>query len=337
MTSNDPHARGLREAAKVLRCVASVSLIALGGDAFAAGDFPAKPVRFIVGFPPGGAVDILARTVAPPLAETLGGQVVIDNRGGANGIIGAELVAKATPDGYTIGLVSISSLVLNVHIYKNLSYHTLRDFTPLTTVGLVPFGIAVNPGVPARSIKDLIALARSKPGMLTFGSPGIGGLQHLTIEMLNSAAKVKLEHVPYKGTGPALTDVLGGHIDGMVTAIPGLLEFVRNGKLRIVATTGEQRSPALREVATAREQGLTNLVVVNWYAIVAPPNMPSPVAKLLHTGIAQVVATPAVAAKLVAAGVEPKTDASPAAFAQFVREEFTRWGKVVAESGVKAD
>ena len=337
MTSIKPHARGIRPAVNLMRGSMALGLIVLGGNACAAETFPARPVRFIVGFPPGGAVDILARTVAPPLAETLGGQVVIDNRGGANGIIGAELVAKAAPDGYTVGLVSISSLVLNVHIYKNLSYHTLRDFTPITTVGLVPFGIAVNPGVPARSLKELIAVARSKPGMLTFGSPGIGGLQHLTIEMLNSLAKVKLEHVPYKGTGPALTDVLGGHIDGMVTAIPGLLEFVRNGKLRILATTGEQRSPALPEVPTAREQGLANLVVVNWYSIVAPPNMPAVLANVLHAGIARVVATPAVAAKLVAAGVDPKTDASPAAFAQFVREEFTRWGRVVAESGVKAE
>jgi tripartite-type tricarboxylate transporter receptor subunit TctC len=312
-------------------------VLALCGSARAADAFPVKPLRLIVGFPPGGAVDLLARTVAPPLAEILGGQVVVDNRGGANGIIGAELVAKAAADGYTIGLVSISSLVLNVHVYKNIPYHTLKDFTPLTTVGRVPFAIAVYPGVPARSLNELIMLARAKPGMLTFGTPGVGGQQHLTVEMLNTVAQIRLEHVPYKGTGPALTDVLGGHIDGMVTAIPGLITFAKNGKLRILAVTSAERSPALPDVPTAREQGLSSFVVVNWYAIVAPPNLAAPLANTLHAAIAKVVATPAVAEKLAAAGVEPRTDASPAAFAGFVREEFVRWGKVARESGVKVE
>jgi tripartite-type tricarboxylate transporter receptor subunit TctC len=321
----------------VLRCVYCLSVLVFSGTAAAAEAFPTKPIRLIVGFPPGGAVDILARTVAPALAKTLGVQVVIDNRGGANGIIGADLVAKAAPDGYTIGLVSISSMVLNVHMYPSIPYHTLRDFTPLTTIGLVPFAVAVHPGVPARSLMELIALARSKPGMLTFGSPGVGGLQHLTIEMLNSAAKIRLEHVPYKGTGPALTDVLGGHIDGMVTGISGLIPLARNGKLRVLAITGEQRSSALPDVPTVREQGLPNFVVVNWYAIAASPNLPASLANTLHGAIVKVVAAPAVADKLVAAGVDPKTDASPAAFAQFVREEFTRWGKVVKDSGVKVE
>jgi tripartite-type tricarboxylate transporter receptor subunit TctC len=291
----------------------------------------------VVGFPPGGAVDILARTVAPALAETLGVQVVIDNRTGANGIIGAELVAKAAPDGYTIGLVSLSSLVLNVHMYPSIPYHTLRDFTPLTTIGLAPFAIAVHPGVPARSLKELIVLARSKPGSLTFGSPGIGGLQHLAIEMLNSAAKIRLTHVPYKGTGPALTDTLGGHIDGLVTAISGLIPFAKSGKLRVLAVTGEQRASVLPEVPTVREQGLPGFLVVSWYAIVASPNLPPATANTLHAAIVKVVATPTMAEKFAAAGVDPKTDASPAVFAQFVRDEFNRWGKVVKDSGIKAE
>jgi tripartite-type tricarboxylate transporter receptor subunit TctC len=321
----------------ILRCVYCIGVLVFGGSVFAADAFPAKPIRFVVGFPPGGAVDILARTVAPPLAETLGVQVVIDNRTGANGIIGAELVAKAAPDGYTIGLVSLSSLVLNVHMYPSIPYHTLRDFTPLTTIGLAPFAIAVHPGVPAKSLKELIALARSKPGTLTFGSPGIGGLQHLTIEMLNSAAKIRLVHVPYKGTGPALTDTLGGHIDGLVTAISGLILFAKSGKLRVLALTGEQRSTVLPEVPTVREQGLPGFLVVSWYAIVASPNLPPAIANTLHAALVKVVATPATAEKFAAAGVDPKTDASPAVFAQFVRDEFSRWGKVVKDSGIKAE
>ena len=319
-----------------LRCAACVFFMTVGGNAAAADAFPVKPIRFVVGFPPGGVVDIVARTVAPGIADALGGQVVVDNRGGANGIIGTELVAKAAPDGYTIGLASISTMVLNIHLYSGITYQ-LKDFTPLSTAGLVPFAFAVHPGVPAKSLRELIALARVKPGRLTFGSPGVGGLQHLTIEMLNSAAKIKVEHVPYKGTGPAMTDVLGGHIDGMVSGVSGIIGSVKAGKLRALAITGSERSSALPAVPTAVEQGLPGFIVVNWYSIVAPPNMPLAMANTLHAAIVKAVASPAIAEKLVAAGVDPKTDASPVAFAQFVRDEFTRWGRIVKDSGIKAE
>ncbi len=322
---------------EALRHLTGICLVLATVGGAAAQGYPAKPIRFIVGFPPGGAVDIVARTVGPGIGETLGTQVVVDNRGGANGMIGADLVAKAPADGYTIGLVSISSMVLNVHMHPNPPYHTVRDFTPLSTVGLVPFVLAVHPGVPARSLKGLLALAKSQPGKLTIGSPGVGGLQHLTIEMFNNAAKVNLRHIPYKGAGPALADVLGGHIDGMVAAVSGVIAPVRNGKLRAITVTGPQRSPALSNVPTAEEQGLKSFQVVNWYAIVAPPNMPAQLANTLHAAILKSAASASVTEKLAAAGVDPKTDATPAAFAQFVREEFVRWGKVVKESGVKLE
>lgn len=298
---------------------------------------PAKTIRFIVGFPPGGAVDLIARAVAPGIGEALGPSVVVDNRAGANGAIGAELVAKAPPDGSTIGLVSISSMVLNVHMMPNPSYHTLRDFTPITTVGLVPFAITTHPAVPVKNLKELIALARATPGRITVGSPGTGSLQHLTVELLNSAANVKIVHVPYKGTGPAMTDVMGGHIDGMVTAISGVLAAAKSGKLRVLAVTGSERATTMPEVPTAQEQGLKGVTVVNWYAIAGPPNMPAPQLNALHGAIVKTVANAGVREKLAANGVDPKTDATPAAFAAFVREEFARWGKVVKETGAKAE
>ncbi|HEV7802954.1 MAG TPA: tripartite tricarboxylate transporter substrate binding protein [Burkholderiales bacterium] len=294
------------------RGVVSAAIVcgAFQGGAYAQGT-GGKPIRFIVGFPPGGAVDLIARAVTPGIGDAVGAHVVVDNRGGANGAIGADLLAKSPADGSAIGLVSISSMVLNVHLIPNPPYHTLRDFTPISTVGLVPFVIAVHPGVPAQSLKALIALARAAPGKVSIGSPGVGGLQHLTVEMLNSAGKVKFLHVPYKGTGPAMTDVLGGHIDGMVSGISGVISASKSGKLRVLALTGDQRSSALPDVPTAKEQGLANFLVVNWYAIVAPANLPASQLNALHAAIVKTVAAPGVREKLVASGVDPKTDATP--------------------------
>lgn len=319
-----------------LCCTGLAAAIAMAGGA-AAQNFPAKPIRMIVGFAPGGAVDIVARTIAAPMGEILGQPVVIDTRPGANGMIGAELVAKAPPDGQTIGLVSISSMVLNVHLYPNVPYHTLRDFTPISNVGLLPFVIAVHPTVPARSLKALIALAKTRPDKLMFGTPGIGGLQHLTLEMLNSVAKVNIHHVPYKGTGPAMTDVMGGHIDGVIGGVPGILGPHKAGKLNALALTGGQRTPAMSDVPTAKEQGLADFVVVNWYAIVGPPNLAAQALNALHASIVKAGALPAIREKFAAAGVDVQTHASPADFAHFVREEFTRWGTVVKSAGVKIE
>ena len=295
---------------------------------------PGKTMRFILGFPPGGAVDLIGRAVAPGIGEAVGTSVVVDNRPGANGAIGAELLVKSPADGTVIGLVSISSMVLNVHMTPNPSYHTLRDFTPITNVGLVPFAVTVHPAVPAKSLKELVALARLRPGKVTVGSPGVGGLQHLAIEMLNDSGKIKLLHVPYKGTGPAMTDVLGGHIDGMMAAVSGVIGAAKSGKLRVIAITAAERSPALPEVPTAQEQGLPGFIVVNWYAIVGPANMPAAPLNALHGAIVKTVASPAVRDKLVASGVDPKTDASPAVFAAFVRDEFTRWEKVLRRANI---
>ncbi len=299
--------------------------------------YPAKALRLVIGFPPGGAVDVVARTLAAAMHDTLGQQVIVDNRPGANGAIGTEFVAKAMPDGYTLGLVSISTLVLNVHLYPGIGYHTIRDFTHIGAVGEVASLIGAHPAVPARSTNELIALARSRPGQLTFASSGVGSLQHLAIEIFNTTQKARLTHVPYKGAAQALTDVIGGHIDGLVVSLPSALAAVRSGKLNALAVTSDRRSPALSGVPTAKEQGLPELVVANWYGLVGPPNLAPPIASALHAAILKGLASTAAKERFAAAGIEPKTDASPSEFSRFVGEEFGRWEKIVKRSGVKVD
>lgn len=322
---------------KVILCCMGFSVFLGTAGGAAAQNFPTKPIRMVVGFAPGGAVDIVARTIAAPMADILGQPVVIDTRPGANGMLGADMVAKALPDGLTIGLVSISSLVLNVHLYANVPYHTLRDFTPISNVGLLPFVLAVHPAVPARSLKELIVLAKGRPGKLTIGSPGVGGLQHLTLEMLNSAAKINIHHIPYKGTTPAMTDVMGGHIDGVIGGVPGILGPHKAGRLRALVMTGEQRVAAMPDVPTVKEQGLPELVVVNWYAIVGPANLPTQTLNVLHASIVKGAALPATREKFAAVGVDVKTDPTPTAFAEYVRAEFARWGAAVKNAGVKIE
>jgi tripartite-type tricarboxylate transporter receptor subunit TctC len=316
----------------------AIAVVLFCAHAAFAQTYPTKPVRLIVGFPPGGAVDMVARAVAQELQESLAHPVIVDNRAGANGVIGTQTVAKAPPDGYTIGLGSISTLVLNVHFNSNVGYHPLRDFTPIGSVGEVASAFALHPAVPARSLKHLIALARSQPaGRLMVGSSGVGSLQHLALEILNVASGVRIQHVAYKGTSPALTDVLGGHIDGLVVSLPGVIAPAQTGKLNVVAVTGSQRSSTLPQVPTAKEQGLADLVVANWYGIVGPPNLPPQIVNRLHEAIGRAAASPGLKSKYAAAGVDTRTDASPAAFGKFVGSEFARWEQVITKSGVRIE
>ena len=330
---------GRRDYGELMRTTAALAFLTLllVGTA-AAQSYPVEPVRLIVGFAPGGAVDIVARATAQGMRDVLGQQISVDNRTGANGAIGTEAVAKAPADGYTIGLGSISTLVLNVHLNSKTPYQTLRDFTPIGSIGQVPSAIAMHPAVPVRGMKQLIALARSQPrGKILMGSSGVGGIQHLTIEVLNNVAGIGIDHVAYKGAVPALTDVLGGHIDGLVVSLPSVIGPANARKLNIIAVTGDQRSPALPDVPTAKEQGLPDLVMVNWYALVGPANLPAQTVTTLHAAIAKAVASPGFKEKFSAAGIEPRTDASPAAFSRFLGDEFTRWQKIISHSGVKIE
>lgn len=300
-------------------------------------DYPFKPVRLVVGFPPGGSNDIVARHLAPKLGEILGVQTVVENRPGANAIIGTEYVAKSPPDGYTLTLASVSPLVISPFTYAKIPYDTINDFAGITTVAMTPEVIAVHPSVPARSLQELIALAKSRPGKLDFSSSGNGGLPHLVIELFKTVAHVNVQHVAYKGAAPALTDTLGGQVHGIAVDFPVLYPHIKAGKLRGLTVASERRVALLPDLPTAAEQGLPKLFAVNWFAIMAPAKTPRPVVDKLHASLAKAANSPELKERFAGIGVETMTMASPDAFAAFVKEELVRWGKLARESGARAD
>lgn len=309
----------------------------VGAGQATAQTYPTKPIRLIVGFPPGGSNDIVARNLAPKLGELLGVQVVVENRAGANATIAADLVAKAAPDGYTVMLGSTSSLVISPHTYTKLSYDTLRDFSPVTTIAMTPEAIAVHPALPVKDLKSLIALAKAKPGTLDFASSGSGGLPHLAIELLKTQANINLQHVPFKGAGPAVTDLMGGHVQGIIMDFPAIYPQMKSGKLKGLALAAEKRIAQMPELPTSGEQGMPGLLAVNWFAVVAPAKTPAPVTGKLYESLMKVIAAPEMKERLAAVGVETFTQTSPDAFAGFLKDELVRWGKVAKASGAKAD
>lgn len=318
-----------------LVCV--VPVLTSAGAPVHAQDYPTKPIRMIVGFPPGGSNDIIARHLAPKLGEALGTQVVVENRPGANATIGTEFVARSAPDGYTLTLASASPLAISPHTYAKIGYDTTRDFAGITTVAMTPEIVVVHPSVPARTLPELIALARAQPGKLNFASAGNGGLPHLAIELFKTLAKINLQHVPYKGAGPAAIDLVGGHIEGMIMDFPAIYPHVQQGRMRGIALAAEKRSPLLPAVPTAGEQGLPGLIAVNWFAVMAPAKTPRAVQEKLHAALIKVANAPDMKERFNAIGVDAMTSASPDAFAKFLQLELVRWGKVAKASGARAD
>ena len=318
--------------------IAATSAILAGLSAFAcAQDFPVKPIRLIIGFPPGGSNDIVARQLAPRLSEALGVQVVVENRPGANATIATEFVARALPDGYTLTLASASPLAISPHTYSKIAYDTLRDFAGITTVAMTPELVAVHPALPVRSLKELIALAKARPGKLNFASAGNGGLPHLAIELFKTLAKVNVQHVPYKGASPAAVDLVGGHIEGMIMDFPAIYTHVQQGKMRGLAMAAEKRTPLMPEIPTAAEQGVPGLIAVNWFSVVAPAKTPRPVQERLHATLVKAATAPDIRERFAAMGIESTTHPSPEAFMKFLQSELVRWGKVAKESGARAD
>jgi len=298
--------------------------------------YPSKPVRLIVPFPPGGAVDFYARVVQEPLSEALGQPVVIDNRAGASGMIGADLVAKAAPDGYTLLLGNIASLAINVGIYPKMAYDPARDFTPIMRTVDVNYVLVVHPSVPANTVGELVAYARANPGKLSYGSAGSGSMPHLSTELLKSLTGTDLVHVPYKGCGPMVTDLLGGSVQIVIGDQANLMPHVKTGRLRALAVASPKRSVIYPELPTVAEAGFAGYQATAWQGLVGPAGLPSDIVKRLNETLAKVMAIPAVRQRLVEGGLDPVPD-TPEEFGRFIRAEIVKWSKVARDVGAKAE
>ena len=303
----------------------------------AAQNYPERSIRLIIPYAPGGTTDILGRTIAQKLSEAFGQTVVPDNRAGAGGNVGAEIAAKSPGDGYTLLLAPVSPMAINVSLYgSKLRFDPTKDFTPLTLIAKVPLLLAVHPSVPASNVKQFIALAKSRPGKLTYGSSGNGSSNHMTGEMFKSVAGIDMVHIPYKGGAPSAVALMSGEIDMAVLQIPSGGPLVRSGRLRALAVSSANRSPALPEVPTIAESGLPGFEASSWYCIVAPAGVPKPIVTKLHTALVALLNSPEIRDRLAADGAVVETT-TPEGLAAFVRSEITRWSKVVKASGAKLD
>ncbi len=302
----------------------------------AAQAYPAKPIRLVVPFPPGGAVDFYARVVQPALSEALGQSVLIDNKAGASGMVGAGIVAQSPPDGYTLLLGNIASLAINVGIYDKMPYDPRRDFTHIVRTVDVNYVLVTHPSVPARTLADLITHAKANPGKLSYGSAGSGSLPHLGTELLKAQAGIDMVHVPYKGGGPMVTDALGGQIQVVLGDQANLMPHVQTGKLRALAVATSKRSVNAPELPTIAESGLPGFDATAWQGLVGPAGLPADVVKRLNDAFNKVMATPAIRDKLVGGGLEP-IGGTPQQFSRFIDSEISKWVKIAKDVGAKAE
>jgi tripartite-type tricarboxylate transporter receptor subunit TctC len=327
---------------KIRRIGICQALLLAGVLAFASTSLPAqapypnRPIQLVVPVPPGGAADFIARTVGAKLAEALGQPVVINNRGGAGGTIASAGVAKADPDGYTLLLNSITTHGIGPHLYISLPYDPERDFSPIILLARLPLIMTVNASVPAKSVKDVVELAKAQPGQLAFASSGNGGAPHLAGELFKKVTGTSLLHVPYRGSGPAVVDLIAGRTAIMFDAAPSLLPFITAGKLRPLAAASAQRHRLLPEIPTFAELGHGGMDISLWYGIAAPGGTPQPVVRRLNSELAKILEMPSIRESFAKQGADP-AGGSPEQFDAFIREESARWREVVKQAGIKPD
>lgn len=302
----------------------------------AAGAYPVRPVRLVVPFAPGGSSDTITRLIGPPLAEQLGQQVVLDNRSGGNGALGTQIIARATPDGYTIGLAYIATLATNPAISGDVGYDPLRDFTGITQLTASANVLAVHPAIAAASVRELVALAKAKPGQLNYSSGGVGTIGHLSAELLQQAAGIKLNHIAYKGSGQAVIDLLGGHVGIMFSGMPAVAGHARGGRLKLLAVTGKQRMPIAPDIPTIAESGYPDFEAVGWFGLIAPARTPKAIIHRLNTESVKAAHIPEVHKRLTSIGFDVVTS-TPEAFTRYTRSEAVKWQDLAQKLGLKAE
>jgi tripartite-type tricarboxylate transporter receptor subunit TctC len=326
----------LRSPLSTLFAAVSLAAVALAVAPACAQDYPNRPITLVVPFPPGGSTTIVARIVADKMSEALGQSIVVDNRGGAGGTIGTRAVSKMAPDGYTILLGYTGTLAIGPSLYPNAGYDPRKDFAPIGRIGSAPNTLVVHPSTPAQSVSELIAYAKANVGKVFYGSAGIGTVSHVCGEYFATAAGVKIAHIPYKGTGPAITDLLGGHIPMAFAPVPATHENAKAGKLRMLAVTSAVRSTLLPDVPTIAETALPGFEAVLRYGFVAPPGTPAPIIARLNAALNTALANPDVRARLAIDGAEP-LPSTPEEYGADIDREETQWSKVVKDSGAKAE
>lgn len=320
-----------------LRTLAACALAAAIVPTVSAQAYPSRPVRLIVPFPPGGAVDAYARAVQPALADTLGQPIVIENRAGASGMIGAELVAKAPPDGYTLLVGNVATLAMNAGIYTKMPYDPVKDLTPVMQTVMVNYVLVVSPGVPVRTVAELVAYAKANPGKLSYGSSGSGSAQHMAAELFKAQTGTNITHVPYKGTGALVGDLVAGHIQVAFADQASMMPQVKAGKLRALAVGGARRSPEYPDIPTVAEAGgLPGYEAVAWQGIAAPAGLPSSILRRLNETFQKVQADPEVRKRLATAGLTP-VGGGPDEFGKYIRSEIAKWSKVAKDIGATLD
>ena len=318
-------------------CVAAALTSALAAPAIAQTTYPNKPIRILVGFAPGGGTDIVARALGVKMSEVLGQTIVVENRAGASGTIAAAEVARSAPDGYTLLMGHSNSNAIAPFVLDKVPYDAAVDFTPITYVGYVPNVLVVHPSIPARSVPELVALAKAKPGTYTYASSGVGSTQHLAGALFAKLTEVELNHIPYKGSGQAVVDLIGGQVNMNFDTMPPVLEHIKSGKLRALAISTPQRLSQLPDVPTFSEVGIKGFEVTNWYSVMGPKGLPVDVVSKIDDAVKKAMNDPAIRASLVAQGVQFGGAATPAQFSDFIKAELTKYQKLVKELNVKAN